>query len=110
MLSSARLLARKERTPRAAPATSMIKKNTNTRIRLVRIFILLKISAFRMTALPLNSGAFDQGHLFAGHEFFDVDQNKHALAQRTDTHQILRGKSRAELRSRTDMRLLQHQD
>src|SRR5690554_4711208 len=109
MLSSARLLARKERTPSAAPATSMIKKNTKTRIRLVRIFILLKIAVLRMVALPLNHGTFDEGHLLAGHKFFDIDQDKHALAQRTDTHQIFRGKGGAELRRGTDVRLLQHQ-
>src|SRR5690606_29286527 len=109
-----------------APATSIIRKNTSTRIRLVRTFRLANRNPSSITSTlsrvdPNTGGTFgaspdlrllrrsghcavDQRHFLAGHEFFDVDQDQHALAERADAGQVFRGEGRAEAGRGADLR------
>src|SRR5690606_14681115 len=122
MLFRAWLFALRDSTPSAAPATSIARKKTSTRIRLVRILRLASKELLPITAMPfrlfrpcrrmrirpsLHHRAFLQRHLFAGHQFFDIDENQHAFAQRADAGEILRRERRDELRRRADLRWLQ---
>src|SRR5690606_9265927 len=46
---------------------------------------------------------FDQCHLGAGHELFDIDQDEHAFAHRADARQVLSREGGAELRRGADL-------
>src|SRR5690606_37174955 len=106
------------------PEISMMKKKTSTRMRLVRTLRApmsdfppdcmrpnpIKISGWtERTRRRSGDCLLDQGHFLAGHEFFDIDQNQHALAHGADAREVLGRERRTELRCGADLHRLQNQ-